>query len=476
VKQWARRGLGVAILCGLAPSAASAHSFGTPYILPIPYWIYVYGCGAALIVTFALLGVLADGAAIPKVRRLEVGKGPAARTLGSALLMLLRAGSVGCLLFTIAAGFVGSSDPGVNIGMSLFWVFFLLGFAYVTLVSGDLYEFINPWRLLVSGLERLGFDLSTPRTRYPVRLGCWPAFVAYVCLVFVELFVSPRPLTLSLLLLGYTALTFAGVVLFGREAWFSRADLFGLYFRLTGRREKTVAHLRVPLSAAIERQPRHLSVIVFVLFMLSSTAYDGIYDTQLWTAAYWRALLWLSELFWGDPTRQAQELLMSGFLAYRKAGLCLFPFVYLLLYVLALYAAKALTKTAITVRQLMNAFCYSLLPIGVAYNFAHYYTLLLSQIASFRFQIADPLGFGWNLLGLADGSPSAGLPMGAVWHTQVAAILVGHVASVVVAHYAALKVFRERRQVILSQAPMLFLMVAYTFMGLWILTLPLGGD
>ena len=63
--------------------------------------------------------------------------------------------------------------------------------------------------------------------------------------------------------------------------------------------------------------------------------------------------------------------------------------------------------------------------------------------------------------------------MSLVWHTQVALILFGHIVSVYLAHVVALRVFATRRHAMLSQLPMLCLMVFFTVAGLWILSQPL---
>jgi hypothetical protein len=47
------------------------------------------------------------------------------------------------------------------------------------------------------------------------------------------------------------------------------------------------------------------------------------------------------------------------------------------------------------------------------------------------------------------------------------------VVAVYMAHVIALHVFPSRRQGVSSQIPMLVLMVAYTCLGLWVLSLPL---
>jgi len=62
-----------------------------------------------------------------------------------------------------------------------------------------------------------------------------------------------------------------------------------------------------------------------------------------------------------------------------------------------------------------------------------------------------------------------------VWHAQVALILVGHVVSVYLAHAQALQLFPGEKQAVWSQLPMLTLMVLFTTVGLWILSLPIAG-
>ena len=60
------------------------------------------------------------------------------------------------------------------------------------------------------------------------------------------------------------------------------------------------------------------------------------------------------------------------------------------------------------------------------------------------------------------------------WHTQVILVLAGHVVAVYLAHMMALRAFPSRRRGVLSQIPMLVLMVGYTCLGLWVLSLPLA--
>ena len=64
--------------------------------------------------------------------------------------------------------------------------------------------------------------------------------------------------------------------------------------------------------------------------------------------------------------------------------------------------------------------------------------------------------------------------MALVWHTELALILAGHVASVYLGHLSASRVFSSRWQAWVSEVPLLVLMVAYTFFGLFVLSLPLA--
>jgi hypothetical protein len=106
---------------------------------------------------------------------------------------------------------------------------------------------------------------------------------------------------------------------------------------------------------------------------------------------------------------------------------------------------------------------------------------MLMQLAVLPAQLADPFGLGWQP-GPLTASNGLGpfvyatppLPMSVIWHVQVALLLGGHVAGVYLAHVEALRLFETRGRGVVSQLPMLALMVGYTGLGLWVLSLPLG--
>lgn len=61
------------------------------------------------------------------------------------------------------------------------------------------------------------------------------------------------------------------------------------------------------------------------------------------------------------------------------------------------------------------------------------------------------------------------------WYGAVAIIVLGHVIAVYLAHGAALRLFGSHRAALVSQLPMLLLMVGYTTLSLWILAQPIVG-
>jgi hypothetical protein len=126
--------------------------------------------------------------------------------------------------------------------------------------------------------------------------------------------------------------------------------------------------------------------------------------------------------------------------------------------------------------QIMGLFVLSLVPISVAYHVAHYLYWFYTQIQFVVPAASDPFAFGWDLLGGRNFVPDrAAIPLKVIWHTAIVAIVIGHVIAVYVAHRVALNVFGTRRAALLSQIPMLLLMVGYTMTSLWMLAQPIMG-
>ena len=472
----------------LLPAIADAHvALLTPYILPIPLPVYIFACVATLIITFASVGymVRASAPAVLVSGTHSVAGSPLGQLIVRWVVQAVRAAAVFLLALTVIAGYVGIKHPLGNINMLLFWTIFMIGLAYLTVFIGNVFAIINPWRTIVSVAEACGLSFSKARISYPSGLAYYPALLFYIAIVWIELLVLPLPSTLSTALIVYTLVTLAGSWLFGTQAWFEHAEFFNVFFRLIGllapveyvRAENARSwqiHLRRPILGLVECRATHISLVVFVLFMLSATTYDAIHQTQLWQNLYWVSALSLTKPLWGTDLAKAQSMLMGGYLIYLRASLVLSPMLYLGIYSLAIWVMKAVTRTKIPLSTLMQEFAFSIIPIAVVYNITHNLTEILDRWRAFPALLTDPFGFGWNIFGVSTMPVvQQSIEMGPIWHTQVALMLVGHMISVYVAHLTALRVFRSRHESVISQIPLLTLMVVYTVVGLWILTLPI---
>ena len=176
---------------------------------------------------------------------------------------------------------------------------------------------------------------------------------------------------------------------------------------------------------------------------------------------------------WGTDIISAQAALTTGYWWYQWLGLVVLPAFYLALYLAVLWLAAVVTGATVSLRRLSALFVFSLVPIAIAYHATHYIPSMLTQLPALVPQLADPFARGWHLLPF-QFTRTPPLPMAVVWHAQVVVLLAGHVAGVYLAHVAAFRVFPTRRQAVASQVPMLALMVGYTCLGLWVLSLPLG--
>jgi hypothetical protein len=272
----------------------------------------------------------------------------------------------------------------------------------------------------------------------------------------------------------------------GTRAWFEHGEFFGIFLRLIGamsiraRPWGSADHAgpawRAPFVGLMDAPPRDLSVVLFILFMLSSTAFDGLHATLPWVSLFWKQL-WPGLAPWFGSTQSAQlQLSSSVYYAWQWLALLASPFVYLLVYAAAMQVVRRLMRSPLGLRELMLRFAMSFVPIAFVYHLTHYYTLLFSQGGQIVRLASDPFGFGWNLFGTAR-LPVAPvmLDVGNIWLTQVALILAGHIVAVYLAHLEALRLFVQPRRAALSQLPMLLLMVAFTNLGLWILSLPIAG-
>lgn len=462
---------------------AAAHSFGRMYNLPVPFWLYVYGAAAALALSFLLVAWFVTAGRMAAGATRDVEGAPWLRTLRRLHAMAaLKALSLGGLLLCVLTGFLGSANPYLNFSMTFFWIVFVLGFTYLTALCGDLYDTVSPLKLIAQGIERVFAGFTRGRWRYPDKLGYWPALAFYMAFIWIELFGHSTPFSLALMLTIYSAITLLGVWSFGAAAWLRYGEFFAVFLRLIAKMapfDLADGHvrLRAPFAGLLQARADRMSLVVFVLFTLSSTAYDGLRGTLPWVQLFWADPTGLITAWKGRSPVYFYAQLRPVYAVYESCWLLLSPFLYLGVYLLFVALARALARSTLSLRELALRFAFSLLPIALVYNLTHYFTLILTQGVKIVSLVSDPFGWGWNLFGTAGLFRAPILPdMGWVWHTQVGLILFGHIVSVYLSHVEALRSFATPRQATLSQLPMLGLMMLFTGFGLWILAQPISGN
>jgi hypothetical protein len=453
-------------LTALLPEVASAHSFGTIYNLPVPFWMYLYGGAAAIALSFLIIGYFIttkpDNSAYPV--RLLSGPVPSILTR-SWCISTLKGASIFLFILSILTGLFGEDSSYANFNMNFFWIMCALGVTYLSALIGNIYSVINPWKILT---EWLG---EKEILRYPKWLGYYPALFFYFCYIWFELLGKVSPAKLSVVLILYTVVTYVGVILFGRKVWFRYCEFFSVFFRLIAKiapieYRAGKFYLRPPFIGLLRESAEHFSLVFFCLFMLSSTAFDGIKDTLPFVRLYWQTIDPFMRPFFGE----------SAYIVFQTLCIAVFPLLFFAAYVSLIWLAKVIAQNKLPLREVLLQFAFSLIPIALVYNIAHYYTLIFSEGPNIIRLVSDPFGFGWNIFGTAGFNPSVILNAGFVWHSQVFFILAGHVAGVYLSHLVALKLFASSpRRVLVSQLPMLVLMIAYTIAGLWILSQPITG-
>lgn len=439
----------------MADELTRAHGLGGPQDLPIPPELAIAGAVAALVISFAVLGLAWRS---PRYDAATSGR-PAPAWLAVAVdhpafRVTLRL--VGVLLagwFTVAALF--GQDLLTNPVFGMFYVWWWVGLVPLSLLLGPVWKAISPVRTLHELVARAtGSDPDRGMWAYPDRLGHWPAAFGLFAFVWLELvYAYPNELgPVRLWCAAYVAAMLVGGALFG-STFYERADPFEVYSSLVaklspwGRRDGLLV-VRSPLANLDTVSPR-AGLVAVVGVLLGSTAYDSFRDSLAWI-------------------RFTQASEVSTYLLNNLALLVFCAGVALILAVGS--AATAAVVQNLTRRRLPALFAHSVAPIIVGYIVAHYANYLIEVGWDTLVLASDPLGTGADLLGTADLGRASWLrnQPTLLASVQVLAVVVGHVVAVVAAHERAVRVLPPRHQVT-GQVPMLFAMIAFTVGGLYLL-------
>lgn len=461
----------------LFPAPASAHALVAREDLPIPDWLFAWGASVVLIVSFVALSYAW------RTPRLEGDSWRPVSDRVSGLIVNrgteLLAGAIGVFLFAVViwAGLRGTEAPDRNFSVTFVFVTFWLGMVGLSVLFGDVFRAFNPWRAIartVSAGFRLvaGQDAPAP-LRYPDWLGRWPAVIGLLAFIWFELIygasllaIGLNPHNLAVAVLAYSAFTFAGMALYGVDRWLERAEFFSVYLNMFSLlspievRDGRLGKRRV-FSGAGRGWADVPGSVALVIASIAATSFDGGSE-----GAFASAILDVFDWF--------KDAGLGATAAYRASNT-----IFLLLVVAGVAAIYALgtqgMKTVDRSRsasQLRKAFAHSLIPIALAYLVAHYFSLFVFQVqAQFTFLVSDPLGTGHDFFGTASSGVDYGvIGSEGIWYTQVAALVIGHVVGLVLAHDRAIALYEDPQTATRSQYWMLSVMVAFTCFGLYLLS------
>lgn len=384
---------------------------GVEGALPMPLSLFLYGLVAIVAVALLVLRtrpepVLGGGGAC-----LLPGWVQAAGRVGHVVLAAV--GLVGWAVVLTAALF-GNASPATNVAWLALSTGFLALFPIVSVVFGDVWRAVSPYRTLGRALERL-----VGPAHEPPAWARWLAPVAVASLLWMLLApASPdQPRPLGWWLLVYSAVVLGGAVRWGM-AWVERVEGFGVLFSALAslavlhRTDEGLA-AGPPLVRARDRVLDAAAVAV-LLVAVAGSLFDGFSLTDPWI-----------EVIGG----------------YEDAGWALVSTVGLLAAVLVAAGvwlglgravADALDRPAEAAAVVLGG---ALVPLAAGALLAHDLPQVLIEGQFLPILASDPYGEGWDLFGTASNAVDfellssqtfAWLESAVVALGAVGAMLVGH--------------------------------------------------
>ena len=499
--------IALAAACITVP--ASAHGFGQRYDLPIPLNYFILAAAATVLLSFIILGFFVrDTSHDLRYPRLNLFAIP---ILGSVLrhptlLIAIRILAIAVFGLTLATAFLGVNRPVENFSVVFVWIIWWVGMGYISALFGNLWNLMNPWKIIFEWVEKLT-SMSTAQGNnglysYPDRLGVWPGLILLFIFAWMENVYNDAalPSRLGILIMVYSTITWAGMITFGKHTWLRHGEAFSILFGLFARfspSEIRVTERRacrdccncsvqsedcVDCYECFERSEHSAqefnlrpyaigltnkhnvtaSMAIFVVLMLGTVTFDGVSETAPWMDIQTSIITIVKSLPW-DPFDVVDSF---GLLAVQ----IIFWAVYL---IFSWFIGKLEGRRDIPF-DIAKAFVFSLIPIALAYNLAHFVSLLAIQGQGLIPLASDPFGVGWDIFGTSDYRINLTIISATfVWWVSILSIVTGHVISVYIAHVVALRRMRNPSLAIKTQYPMLVLMLIYTATSLWIIAQPI---
>ncbi len=479
MKQSVRSGiaqLAVAVAAFLMAGAseAVAHAADRGFVMLLPTGYYLVGGATAVALSFVVLAILpAEPLERLLSRKLRIAPRPIDGRVVTSLV------SFAIILLLWLAGLFGSRDPLSNPLPLVFWTIFWIGFTMLVGLRGNMWRWVDPWygpqRLV---LVAVGRAEQPPPFALPRSIGHAGAILLLLGFGWFELvYPSPDdPAQLAWVLIVYWLFNLGGMLAFGHADWTGRVELFSVFFRLVSRLApfqrspgpdgRDWLFLRYPGGKLDEAGSLPVSGMLFLLLALATVSFDGLMRTF-----FWLGLTGVNPLEY--PGRSA--LIWTS-----TAGLLATFAVLSGVFVAAVWLGCRMAALQKPLAEVCGLLVWSIVPIALAYHFAHYLGSFILNGQYALAAISDPLANGWNLFGTAGYHVVAGATAGyesawIIWNLQSAAIIGGHLLAVLLAHVLAYRLTGNARRAAISQIPLAILMVGYTLFGLWLLSSPTGS-
>ena len=419
--------------------------------LPIPIFWFAVAAAAVLVVSFL---ALAGGWERPRLERTR--ERPLFRVPLAVEILL---GALGVFVFAVAVLRRPGRDRSQrdNFATIAVYVGFWVGVPFVSLLLGNVFRLLSPWRAIgratgwLAGRVARG-ALPEP-LEYPKRLGHWPAVAGLIAFAICELcWAAGRdPEPLALLMLIYLAIQLFGMSLYGVEPWVRHGDAFGVWFGLLARLAPLArrADGRLVLRPPVVGTTSLVAIAGTTALLLSgigTTAFDGAKEGPLFNDL----LRTLQDGFTSLGTSLGLGLELG-----LVVGLAIAIAVVTAIWTACVFGMP-LEGTRLSRRELSRRFAHTLIPIAAAYLVAHYFSMVAYDGQLLWILANDPLGDGSDLFGGAGGAIDYSVVSATgIWYVQIGALVVGHVAALVLAHDRALVVYGSPRAAARSQIVML---------------------
>ena len=447
-------------LATIWPGMAKAHVSEQGFVLLLPTQAYTTAGVLVVVLTVVSLFVMPETFVSRRFAFKPLAERPFIRARHVTSLL-----SLAFFLFGIYCGIAGPRDPLSNLLPLGFWTVWWIGLVTLAGLFGNLWAWINPW----TGLYHL---IGPVRPVFQVREGLGDGLnvlvlMGFACFLLAD--VAPAdPARLAIVLSAYWLVTMAGLVLVG-PAWLRHAELghaiFSTYARLSALRLARPAGLGGPGWQAAEISPRRAAGL-FTLTLLAIGSFDGLNETF-----WWLATIGVNPLEFPGRSAVVSETII-GLIAFTIGLMATFAFTVRL--------GLNLARADVSFSSAFNWLGQSLLPIALAYHLAHYLTTFLVTIQYTLAALSDPFATGADWLGIQPYYVTTGFfnqidSVRLIWISQAGIVVVGHVWSVLLGHRIAQRLIPAPGQAAMATLPLSILMIAYTFLGLWLLATPRGA-